>query len=498
MEKFSSMSGYEPSADELIQVLKNLENLAASNTPMYMALVQLIQANQSKELFDNMNLMNGDARTPILGGGVDEEIIPNLPVDPEIRSNGISPSFCAEEEQEAKKQIFQSQEDSQEDKSECMKSQVDESSPQVGMQALQSQEEGESKNVGKIARKQEKEEGDIMERLAAKKQEVRLRVKAEPRKIKVVAGSQHRASWPCAPNVTNTTAPKVIEVILGETEEDSFRNRRDVAEKAGLKHIDVILGDESFYPQLFEDFDYPWKGSLRPVSDSLNRHGQKDLDSESVPWASSLRHVPESQKRKKSVKTSSSAAPWIGTLRHVKASNNAPKTFSKPQFKRYPDEDAPNPFQGLSGKDARPAYPLTPAASIYTSSEAGGSFDSANEDVDRIRNNLRETRAISNTLLRVLMPKLLKEHESKYEPLSFEESQRIMDEILNQKIGLGENEGINEGDLDKEINEALLGKVEENLVAAVSAKKKEGKTKKKKKKVTSASSSKKLEVAPAQ
>eukprot|EP00096_Caligus_rogercresseyi_P004629 TRINITY_DN189_c0_g1_i8.p1 TRINITY_DN189_c0_g1~~TRINITY_DN189_c0_g1_i8.p1 ORF type:complete len:211 (+),score=65.59 TRINITY_DN189_c0_g1_i8:321-953(+) len=210
MEKFSSMSGYEPSADELIQVLKNLENLAASNTPMYMALVQLIQANQSKELFDNMNLMNGDARTPILGGGVDEEIIPNLPVDPEIRSNGISPSFCAEEEQEAKKQIFQSQEDSQEDKSECMKSQVDESSPQVGMQALQSQEEGESKNVGKIARKQEKEEGDIMERLAAKKQEVRLRVKAEPRKIKVVAGGQHKGSLPRAPKVTKTNPPQGI------------------------------------------------------------------------------------------------------------------------------------------------------------------------------------------------------------------------------------------------------------------------------------------------
>ncbi|CAB4055476.1 unnamed protein product [Lepeophtheirus salmonis] len=49
MEKFTSMSsGHEPSADELIQVLKNLENLASSNTPMYLALVQLIEGIVSR------------------------------------------------------------------------------------------------------------------------------------------------------------------------------------------------------------------------------------------------------------------------------------------------------------------------------------------------------------------------------------------------------------------------------------------------------------------
>ena len=42
-------------------------------------------------------------------------------------------------------------------------------------------------------------------------------------------------------------------------------------------------------------------------------------------------------------------APWMGTLRHVK---QEAKVFNaiKPQFKRYPDEDAPNPYSGMQGE----------------------------------------------------------------------------------------------------------------------------------------------------
>ena len=35
--------GYEPSADELIDVLKNLENLAAANPGLYRAIVEQIK-----------------------------------------------------------------------------------------------------------------------------------------------------------------------------------------------------------------------------------------------------------------------------------------------------------------------------------------------------------------------------------------------------------------------------------------------------------------------
>ena len=39
----------------------------------------------------------------------------------------------------------------------------------------------------------------------------------------------------------------------------------------------------------------------------------------------------------------------MGTLRHIKLE---PKIFNaaKPQFKRYPDEDAPNPYSATQGK----------------------------------------------------------------------------------------------------------------------------------------------------
>ena len=45
-------------------------------------------------------------------------------------------------------------------------------------------------------------------------------------------------------------------------------------------------------------------------------------------------------------------APWMGTLRHVNHENMVTKTIKPtPKFKKYPDEDAPNPFKGMQGKN---------------------------------------------------------------------------------------------------------------------------------------------------
>ena len=44
MENYQGLGGtYEPSADELIDVLKNLENLAAQNPALYRAIVDQIK-----------------------------------------------------------------------------------------------------------------------------------------------------------------------------------------------------------------------------------------------------------------------------------------------------------------------------------------------------------------------------------------------------------------------------------------------------------------------
>ena len=45
-----TMSSYEPSADELIDVLKNLENLAAINPALYRAIVDQIKGRILKKL----------------------------------------------------------------------------------------------------------------------------------------------------------------------------------------------------------------------------------------------------------------------------------------------------------------------------------------------------------------------------------------------------------------------------------------------------------------
>ena len=51
MGNFDEESGYEPSADELIDVLKNLENLAAANPSLYKAIVEQIKGKPYSEIF---------------------------------------------------------------------------------------------------------------------------------------------------------------------------------------------------------------------------------------------------------------------------------------------------------------------------------------------------------------------------------------------------------------------------------------------------------------
>ena len=105
-----------------------------------------------------------------------------------------------------------------------------------------------------------------------------------------------------------------------------------------------------------------------------------------VPWAGSLRHVDSNKKRRQREKDEGNAtkikccyehlylilvlpqnmtnliytnvsdddlygdAPWMGTLRHITHDNMVAKTIKKnPIFKKYPDEDCPNPFKGMQG-----------------------------------------------------------------------------------------------------------------------------------------------------
>merc|ERR1712001_507915 len=77
------------------------------------------------------------------------------------------------------------------------------------------------------------------------------------------------------------------------------------------------------------------------------------------------------------------------------------------------------------------------------------------EEVDRITAGLRETRTVSNSLLKALMPKLLKEHESKYEPLGHDESFKIMEEILAMQVGITPDGMVEDNDEAERIIRAI-------------------------------------------
>jgi len=266
-----------------------------------------------------------------------------------------------------------------------------------------------------------------------------------PKTITVMAGSKNRPAWPIAPGIANANQPRQITLISGEDEQEWEKNRLSVAEAAGLKHVDITIGDQAdIYGQGYNG-DSAWSGSLRPTGHKMGKGGKgQDQQDGKNPWEGSLRHVnPNAQKKKKKKEEEDDMygnAPWMGTLRHVKNVN--PVYQSIPfKSKTYPDEMAPNPYESMQGKNAKPVYPLTPAAVI----PAGGSSAEAtkmrqqNEEVERITSGLRETRSLSGTLLKALMPKLLKEHESKYEPLGHDETFHIMEEILSMQMGIDDN-----------------------------------------------------------
>ena len=478
-----NMESYEPSADELIDVLKNLENLAASNPALYKAIVDQIKVCHTKIEVEDQN------------------------------SVGHQPQMSYDEQEANGHQEFE--QEGQQGYSEV--DQVPETETPVMMEQNGLPEQSETDHAVvepksaeelkqearelRIKQEVEKEHEEEMRR----RKEMKMREKEPPpppKTITVMAGSRNRPAWPIAPGIANANQPRQITLTSGENEEEMIRNRMEVAQAAGLKHVDVIIGDEQFYPTPMKDYDYPWSGSLRPVSSKMGGPGRKpgrgDGDDGASPWAGSLRHIDAGKMRKKKQQRRDDDddalygnAPWMGTLRHVKHDNKVTSALPRVQFKKYPDEDAPNPFESMQGRDAKPVYPLTPAAVI----PVGGSSSEARKnrqqeaEVERITAGLRETRTVSSALLKALMPKLLKEHENKYEPLGHDESFKIMEEILSMQVGLGMEGNLDDNDEAEQmiraithgdIDSGVYSKMADDLETAAQIKKK---TEKKKKKI---------------
>jgi len=474
MQNYQDMGdNYEPSADELIDVLKNLENLAAVNPALYRAIVDQIkvpvgqgqqaqhdQPNPEDHLqpeYEEVAVSNGMESHDMDTNEVMEQAETNGCDEADFRNGGDMAVESAEMMQE---EVIQEQQMSAE---EIRKAQI------------QQQVEREHQELMKAAKQRAKKEKTPP---------------PPPKTITVMAGSKNTSSWPIYSGVPNAGVAKKVELTAGstETEEELARNRIEVAQNAGLRHVEVINGDEAFYPQPMKDYDYPWAGSLKPVSKGgIPRGGSNRVNEPgAMPWAGSLRHVDQNKQKRRHQKNDDDDdmygnAPWMGTLRHVTHENKVVQSYKSPQFKKYPDEDAPNPFQGSGGRDAKPAYPLTPAA-LLGSAPTLEETKNKMEDVDRIRTNLRETRTVSSSLLKVLMPKLLKEHESKYEPLGHDESFNIMEEILAMQIGLNADQKVEDNDEAEqiiraithgEIDQKVYSQMADDLESAVQQKRKE-------------------------
>jgi len=381
--------------------------------------------------------------------------------------------------------------------------------PQQQMKAPQQQMNGvadpDQKRMTRLQAEADKEVEEHKRRLAEQKRKAN-EPPPPPKTITVMAGSKNRPAWPIAPGIANANQPRQITLISGEDEQEWEKNRLSVAEAAGLKHVDITIGDQAdIYGQGYNG-DSAWSGSLRPTGHKMGKGGKgQDQQDGKNPWEGSLRHVnPNAQKKKKKKEEEDDMygnAPWMGTLRHVKNVN--PVYQSIPfKSKTYPDEMAPNPYESMQGKNAKPVYPLTPAAVI----PAGGSSAEAtkmrqqNEEVERITSGLRETRSLSGTLLKALMPKLLKEHESKYEPLGHDETFHIMEEILSMQMGIDDNSRVGDEDNDEaeamiraithgEIDQKVYGQMADDLEQAAKLKRKADKPKKKKKKKNANSTS---------
>merc|ERR1719507_1559813 len=209
---------------------------------------------------------------------------------------------------------------------------------------------------------------------------------------------------------------------------------------------------------------------------------QEAIDDEN-PWAGSLRHVTD-KPRKGHKKDNSDdlygGAPWMGTLRHVVHDNKVTRNYgvNQHQSKRYPDEDAGNPFEATQGSNAKPAFPLTPAAIINGAvmSRDEMARREEEEEVARIRSNIG-SKTVSTALLQVLMPKLLKMHEA----MEKADAEAIMEEILGMQCGLNpdqqadaneEAEMIIRAIMQDEVDKSVYAKMADDLERAATKLKK--------------------------
>jgi len=467
--------GYEPSADELIDVLKNLENLAAANPGLYRAIVEQIKGTGT---VSEENVMS------------DQHYQQEMEYQQQIQFQQEQQEEIFQQQLEQQQMEFELQQQHHQQQEVMM---YEENSTSVTQEVLQEEEEKMSQESAALLQKQQQMEAEMqmarksmsdeefkqhqkMKRLEAEAQEEVRQTLARQREAKMKA---MRAAEPQKPKEITVVAGdgKHVKIQLGgDKNEDS---RKQVAEAAGLKHVPL--------PDFDESDGSAWAGSLKKTAKVKTMGGREEAESDQSPWAGSLRHVKDKPRRSQKHDErdeDKSSAPWMGTLRHVVHDNKVTRNYgvNQQQSKRYPDEDAGNPYESIGGSNAKPAFPLTPAAIINGSvmSRDEMARREEEEEVARIRSNIG-SKTVSTALLQVLMPKLLKMHEAKYDPMEKADAEAIMEEILGMQCGLNpdqqadaneEAEMIIRAIMQDEVDKSVYAKMADDLERAATKLKK--------------------------
>jgi len=480
-------AGYEPSADELIDVLKNLENLAAANPGLYRTIVEQIKGSSSS--------FYEEVSTSQQNGTSEQQYQEQMQYEQEMQF----------QQQQQESQLFQQQLEQQQMEMEQMQMQQQmqyEEHSTITQQTImeetmsqesallqqqqqleqqrfeqQQQQERELQMARQSMSEEEFKQHQKMKRLEAEAQEEVRQALSKQREAKMKA---MRAAEPQKPKEITVIAGdgKQVKIQLGgDAQEDS---RKQVAEAAGLKHVPL--------PDFDDSDSSAWAGSLKKTAKTKIMAGRgAEEDEDENPWAGSLRHVkdkPRKNQKHDEKEDAHGGAPWMGTLRHVVHDNKVTKQYgvNQHQSKRYPDEDAGNPYESLGGSNAKPAFPLTPAAIINGSvmSRDDMARMEEEEEVAKIRSNIG-SKTVSTALLQVLMPKLLKMHETKYQPMEKADAEQIMEEILGMQCGLNpdqqadaneEAEMIIRAIMQDEVDKSVYSKMADDLEAAAKRMKK--------------------------
>merc|ERR1719225_817304 len=478
--------GYEPSADELIDVLKNLENLAAGNPSLYRSIVDQIKGStqqsfeQTQQHYQETTQYNGNSQQ-YEQEMYEQQVYQQQQQEAELYQMQLEQQqMQMEMQQQMQQQMYEEQMSkqttiTQETTTTSSKQQM--SQQQMSQQQAFSQQQQVEEQMAKMNMSEEEfKQHQKMKRLEAEAQEEVRQTLAAQREAKM------RKLHPPEP-----PKPKEIMVIAGdgkpvkvqlggEAQEDS---RKQVAEAAGLKHVPL--------PDFDGSEQSAWAGSLKKTSKTKITQGRQEQVDDENPWAGSLRHVtdkPRKGQKKDATDDLYGGAPWMGTLRHVVHDNKVTRNYgvNQHQSKRYPDEDAGNPFEASQGTNAKPAFPLTPAAIINGSvmSRDEMARREEEEEVARIRSNIG-SKTVSTALLQVLMPKLLKMHEAKYPPMEKADAEAIMEEILGMQCGLNpdqqadaneEAEMIIRAIMQDEVDKSVYAKMADDLERAATKLKK--------------------------